>query len=102
MTGEEIKDELYRMLSDVLNGNGPIRNNAQRGRYREVIKSAIEAVEQKPKTGHWSHSYGYAVLSPWTDLWLCSECGYKWPLPSRNAKYCPNCGAKMQEGSDKE
>lgn len=48
MTREEIKDELYRMLSDVLNGNGPIRNNAQRGRYREVVKSAIEAVEQKP------------------------------------------------------
>lgn len=47
MTGEEIKDELYRMLSDVLNGNGPIRNNAQRGRYREAVKSAIEAVEQK-------------------------------------------------------
>lgn len=48
MTGEEIKDELYRMLSDVLNGNGPIRNNAQRGRYREAVKSAIEALEQKP------------------------------------------------------
>ena len=48
MTKEEIKDELYRMLSDVVNGGYPKRNNTQRGRYREAVKKAIEALEQEP------------------------------------------------------
>ena len=49
MTREEIKDELYRMLSDVVNGGYPKRNNTQRGRYREAVKKAIEALEQEPE-----------------------------------------------------
>lgn len=48
MTREEIKDELYRMLSDVVNGGYPKRNNTQRGRYREAVKKAIKALEQEP------------------------------------------------------
>ena len=46
MTNEAIKDELYRMLSDVVNGGYPIRNNTQKGRYREAVKEAIKALEQ--------------------------------------------------------
>ena len=49
MTKEEIKDELYRMLSDVVNGGYPKRNNTQRGRYREAVKEVIKALEQEPK-----------------------------------------------------
>lgn len=27
----------------------------------------------------------------------CSDCGYEWDTPEYNeAKYCPQCGAKMQ------
>ena len=52
MTREEIKDELYRMLSDVVNGGYPIRNNAQKGRYREAVKEAIKALSssENPNT----------------------------------------------------
>ena len=46
MTNEEIKDKLYRMLSDVVNGSFPIRNNTQRGKYREAVKEAIEVLDQ--------------------------------------------------------
>lgn len=49
MTKEEIKDELYRMLSDVVNGGYPKRSNTQRGRYREAVKKAIEVLEQEPE-----------------------------------------------------
>lgn len=56
--------------------------------------------EPQPKTGHWVLSGGY---------WRCSECkeksllkldkatgGYREYEPVRS-KYCPQCGAKMQE-----
>lgn len=49
MTKEEIKDELYRMLSDVVNGGYPKRNNNQKDRYREAVKKAIEALEHSEK-----------------------------------------------------
>lgn len=47
MSREEIKDELCRMLSDVVNGGYPIRNNTQRGRYREAVKEIIKTLEQE-------------------------------------------------------
>ena len=48
MTREEIKDELCRMLSDVVNGGYPKRNNTQRGRYREAVKEILKVLEQEP------------------------------------------------------
>lgn len=45
MTREETKDELYRLLSDVVNGGYPLRNNAQRGRYRKAVDTAIRSLE---------------------------------------------------------
>ena len=44
MTNEEVKDELYRMLSDVVSGC-PVRNNAQKDRYREAVGVAIRSLE---------------------------------------------------------
>ena len=44
MTREGIKDELYRMLSDVVNGGYPKRDNAQRGKYKQAVKEAVEAL----------------------------------------------------------
>lgn len=49
MTKQEIKDELLGMLSDVVNGSCPIRNNTQRGRYREAVKEVIKVLEQEPE-----------------------------------------------------
>lgn len=48
MSREEATDELYRLLSDCVNNAYPIRNNTQKGRYREAVKMAVEALEQEP------------------------------------------------------
>ena len=45
MTVEETKDELYRLLSDCVNGAYPLRNNAQRGRYRKAVGVAIRSLD---------------------------------------------------------
>ena len=45
MTTEEIKDELYRMLSDVVNGGYPKRTYAQQARYKEAVKRTIDALD---------------------------------------------------------
>ena len=29
--------------------------------------------------------------------WYCSECGYRVGLAGLTFKYCPNCGAKMED-----
>ncbi len=48
MTREEIKDELYRMLSDVVNVGYPGMSDTQGDRYKEAVKLAIKALEQEP------------------------------------------------------
>jgi hypothetical protein len=45
MTKEEIKDTLYRMLSDVVNGGYPKRTDVQKARYKEAVKKAVDAVD---------------------------------------------------------
>ena len=45
MTKEEIKDTLYRMLSDVVNGGYPKRTDVQKARYKEAVKRAVDAVD---------------------------------------------------------
>ncbi len=69
-------------------------------RWSKVIRDTIEEMkqEQEPKTGHWVHGE------------YCSECGcdvpayiidWKWQK-DMDAKYCPNCGAKMVEPQERE
>ena len=78
---------------------------------REAIKEAygnseytdeiIKALEQEPKTGHWTYDRANV---------RCSNCGkgYKDAFGRTSAStynYCPMCGAKMfepQESEDKE
>ena len=45
MTIDETKDELYRLLSDCVNNSYPIRNNTQKGRYRNAVNTAIASLE---------------------------------------------------------
>lgn len=58
--------------------------------YKDALQTAIKALEQEPKTGHWIvHPKGiYARL-------VCDKClscaPYNYPT-----NYCPNCGAKME------
>ncbi len=61
----------------------------------KAFKMAIEALEQKPKTGHWIPRNSFLLQ------YKCSECGWE----SEKYNYCPNCGVKMiepQESEDKE
>lgn len=66
-------------------------------REREMVEYIIDGIQHlpsiQPKTGHWVHGE------------YCSECGcdvpayisdWKWQK-DMDAKYCPNCGAKMEE-----
>lgn len=66
--------------------------------FNEILDLAIKALEQEPKTGYWVHGE------------YCSECGcdvpayiidWKWQK-DMNAKYCPNCGARMVEPQESE
>lgn len=67
MTKEEIKDELYRMLSDVVNGGYPKRNNTQKGRYRKAVEKAIEALEQEPCADAISREKTMQIVRKWFD-----------------------------------
>ena len=55
--------------------------------YANALDSAIKALEQEPKTGHW-------IKSDIGGAKVCSVCQAHMGLS--NFKYCPNCGAKMK------
>lgn len=58
---------------------------------------AMPTIEER-KTGKWERHYSRPNV--YADLcWHCSNCGYKTPDNWANKwKFCPNCGARMQEG----
>jgi NADH pyrophosphatase NudC (nudix superfamily) len=73
---------------------------------------AIKALEQEPKTGHWitKEAYSEDKAMGITEQIVCSNCDMQnsyfseWdecknPISKTfiRSKYCPNCGAKMQE-----
>ena len=74
------------------------------------IGDVLDALEDFPaadvverKTGKWCADYdGYADGEPVYDMWWCSACGeYFDEWDDRPTwKYCPNCGAKMEEPAD--
>ena len=51
-----------------------------------AIHSAIEELEQEPKTGHWIPRNSFLLQ------YKCSECGQE----SEKYNFCPNCGADMR------
>lgn len=52
MTTKEIEDELYRMLSDVVNGGYPKRTYAQKARYKEAVERTIDALDILEQMSH--------------------------------------------------
>lgn len=73
MTNEEVIEKL-KYCKSIHNGS-----------FGPAIKIAIKALEQAPKTGHWEDC---------SNGWMCSECERD---NREDTRYCPNCGAKMQE-----
>ena len=64
----------------------------------DLIKEWLEqipAAQPKQKTGRWEHDGGH-----FANRWICSQCGYKFYFEKSEAKYCPNCGAKMESDNN--
>ena len=67
----------------------------------EVIDGKIEdmtSVTPKQRTGHWikRNNPNYSPFDgSQSDISICSECGLK--TEWKSTKFCPNCGAKMEE-----
>lgn len=72
MTREEIKDELYRFLSDCVNNSYPIRNNTQKGRYRNAVNMAIASLEAWEKVRQEIEDM-LETLSDGGDDWFTAE-----------------------------
>lgn len=62
-----------------------------------AVHEAIDIIQRSQRTGHWIDEGAYADYTN-VHAWRCSECedhvlNYKCDL----SRYCPNCGAKMEE-----
>lgn len=62
---------------------------------RQAIEKQMSSIQPKQKTGRWEHDGGH-----FTNRWICSQCGYKFYFEKSEAKYCPNCGAKMESDNN--
>ena len=63
-------------------------------RIKEWLEQ-IPAAQPNQKTGRWEHDGGH-----FANRWICSQCGYKFYFEKSEAKYCPNCGAKMESDNN--
>ena len=57
--------------------------------YKDIKQ--LSSVTPKPKTGHWIRMKAY-------EKWGCSECNKVFRFTFKEHYYCPNCGAKMEDG----
>lgn len=71
----------------------------------EALDIAIKVLEEESKIGHWIK---YCTPICGDQHYKCTSCGYyinfgQWgEIYTKQFKYCPNCKAKMIEGSDSE
>ena len=81
-------EEAYKVLTDYYHHKTEIQHDA--------LKEAIERVptEDPVKHGHWI-AHGKSIIG--IPVERCSECA-EWSC-GFNQKYCPKCGAKMDEVS---
>lgn len=58
---------------------------------KEILRRLLELplVTLQPKMGYWMHPYKSDIACE------CSECHIQIPI-TKDFKYCPNCGAKME------
>lgn len=76
------------------------KHKGEPGGARKIIAEFPAADVVPVKHGHYVGEYdGYADGNPVFDMWSCSECGCyfeDWD-EKPTYKYCPQCGAKMDE-----
>ena len=88
----EIPEEVYNNAkNDMLFGSTLLVNAIKNGK------------PQEPKTGHWIK---YGIPRCGEQHYKCTSCGYyinfgQWgELYTKEFKYCPNCGARMEGGAE--
>ena len=65
-------------------------------RFNRVIRTVLDEVKPQKIRGRWIHQDNIA----WVDTWQCSECGEQTTVTIMGEprfKYCPMCGAAMEE-----
>lgn len=73
-------------------------------RCRECGARYGKLLKQQPKTGHWVK---YSIPRCGEKHYKCTSCGYyinfgQWgEIYTKQFKYCPNCGIKMEEKEEK-
>lgn len=106
MTKEDAIKELKALKADYWDDDGYGRETIQYYDTMLALNMAIEALEQKPKTGHW------ILIDKEKNKWRCTHCielgkNDWWKLnegtPQDNhMDFCPHCGAKMQEAESEK
>lgn len=82
------KDHSERMYAAI---DEAVREERQTLKWLKDYKRLLESLENQ-KTGHW---YEIEHSSADFPIYICSECNCGSGI-SKDFKYCPNCGAKME------
>ena len=99
MTNEQAYVTLENCASLLYSGTRFFPKNHVK-QFREAYELAMEALRKTDrKHGRWvPHEDEDGDGEYYGDD--CSECGAWYVMPSEKAKFCPNCGAEMQEDED--
>lgn len=95
--GDETKQEATQEAIDCIKAIHVQMFNDGNTKWTEACDMAIKALEQQ-KIGEWIKEHG--------SIYKCSNCGNFLDFDGVNAgrgdaNYCPNCGAKMEDGNDR-
>lgn len=99
MTKEETKEilEIFKQYIPITSAT-----DSERLIICDALDTAIQSLEQDPKTGHWivredNTSYVRQLPRRWVE---CSHCGWSFSYDRIKDNYCSKCGARMSEVSE--
>jgi hypothetical protein len=110
----EYKDvETLKKLIDELIPTESINNSRYINGYRDALLSVKSLIYLQPSAdvapvnhGEWLHNKKKNIWGDWVRVYSCSVCGklykFKGSGVSKIFKYCPNCGAKMEEYCERD
>ena len=95
-------------VADRLEREYAVATGEAREAFREALEIVLDAPEvsvQEVEHGEWlGVADGYYEDEQIYDMWRCSECGCgcetDYPEEKPKWHYCPNCGAKMDGGTE--